>query len=73
MRGKTNEISSESENSDEYGFRPLIKNTEKTKRLDLNDLLKRAKEARKNDKKNSLLIFSGAAVVVGAFLLILNL
>ena len=43
------------------------------KRLDLNDLLRRAKDQKKNDKKFNLLIYSGAASVIVVFILILNL
>ena len=43
------------------------------KRLDLNDLLKRVKDQEKNDKKFNLLIYSGAASVIVAFVLILSL
>ena len=41
-----------------------------SKRLDLNDLLKRAKEKKINDKKNNIAIFSGALIAV-IFLLII--
>ena len=43
------------------------------KRLDLNDLIKRAKTEAKNDKKFNLLIFSGAASVVVVFFILLSL
>ena len=43
------------------------------KRQDLNDLIKRAKDEKKNDKKFNLLIFSGAASVVIVFYLLLSL
>mgnify|MGYP001384582430 FL=1 len=43
------------------------------KRLDLNDLLKRAKDQEKNDKKLNLLIYSGAVSVIAVFVLILSL
>ena len=42
-------------------------------RLDLNDLLKRAKDQKKNDKKANLLILSGAATVAFVVFLLLNL
>ena len=42
-------------------------------RLDLNDLLKRAKDQKKNDKKANLLILSGAATVVFVVFLVLTL
>ena len=43
------------------------------KRLDLNDLLKRAKDQEKNDKKLNLLIYFGAASVIVVFVLILSI
>ena len=42
-------------------------------RLDLNDLLKRAKDQKKNDKKANLLILSGAVMVAFVVFLLLNL
>ena len=42
-------------------------------RLDLNDLLKRAKIQRSNDKKTNLLIFSGAVTVAFVVILLLNI
>ena len=42
-------------------------------RLDLNDLLKRAKDQKKNDKKANLLILSGAVTVAFVIFLLLNL
>ena len=42
-------------------------------RLDLNDLLKRAKDLKRNEKKINLLIFFGAVSVIGVILLILSL
>jgi len=55
MRGKTSE-----DEEDRYGFRPLDRSVSK-KRLDLNDLLLRAKAERKTDKKNNLKIISATA------------
>ena len=43
------------------------------KRLDLNDLLKRAKVQEKYDKKINLLIYAGAASVIVVFFLILSI
>ena len=43
------------------------------RRLDLNDLLKRAKDQKKNDKKANLLILSGAVTVAFVVFLLLNL
>ena len=42
-------------------------------RLDLNDLLKRAKDQKNNDKKANLLILSGAVTVAFVVFLLLNL
>ena len=42
-------------------------------RLDLNDLLKRAKDQKKNDKKTDVLILSGAVAVAFVVFLLLNL
>ena len=43
------------------------------RRLDLNDLLKRAKDQEKNDKKANLLILSGVVTVAFVVFLLLNL
>ena len=43
------------------------------KRLDLNDLLKRAKDQEKNDKKFNLLIYSCATFVTAVLLLIVSI
>ena len=42
-------------------------------RLNLNDLLKRAKEEKISDRKHNLLILSGAITVVIVFLLIITI
>ena len=42
-------------------------------RLDLNDLLKKMKDQKKDDRKINLLIISGATSVVLVFILILSL
>ena len=42
-------------------------------RLDLNDLLKRAKDQKKNDKKANLLILSGSVAVAFVVILLLSL
>ena len=54
----------------EYGYNPP--EVEK-KRLDLNDLLDRAKIEKKTQRKNNILIFSAAASAVVVFYLILSL
>tara|TARA_Y100000590_G_scaffold436421_1_gene556955 strand:+ start:925 stop:1134 length:210 start_codon:yes stop_codon:yes gene_type:complete len=43
------------------------------KRLDLNDLLQRAKDQKKSDKKLNILIYSGAVSVVAVFVILLSL
>ena len=43
------------------------------KRLDVNDLLKRAKDQEKNDKRLNLLIYAGAVSVIVVFVLILSI
>ena len=51
----------------------LLHFSKSKKRLDLNVLLKRAKDQEENDKKFNLLIFSGAASVVIVFYLLLSI
>ena len=70
MREKISQVGYEEEQyrfvkSDDYS---MLK-----KRLDLNDLLKRAKNQEKNDKKLNLLIYVGAASVIVVFVLILSI
>ena len=55
---------------DQYDFKPL---GESKKRLDLNDLLQRAKDEEKNDKKFNLLIYAGVASIIVVFVLILSI
>ena len=55
---------------DQYGFRPLER---EKKRLDLNDLLSRAKSQKKDEKKFNLQIFFGSVIVVGVLYLLLSL
>ncbi len=65
MRGKIGEADSD---KDQYGFSKIYKNDISIKsRLDLNDLLKRMKDQKKNDKKANMLILSGA---LGLFLVV---
>ena len=62
------------EEEDDLAHYEYIKSSKTTKtRLDLNDLLKRLEDQKKNDKKLNLLIFSGAISVAFVVLLILNL
>ena len=70
MREKISQVGYEEEQyrfvkSDDYS---MLK-----KRLDLNDLLKRAKNQEKNDKKLNLLIYAGATSVIVVFVLILSI
>ena len=67
MKVKASRVKSDEE---QYGFKPLGKSK---KRLDLNDLLQRAKDEEKNDKKFNLLIYAGAASVIVVFVLILSI
>ena len=57
----------------QYRAGKLLHSPTSKKRLDLNDLLKRAKNQEKNDKKFNLLIYSGAASVIVVFVLILSI
>ena len=59
-------------NGEQYHANDFLNSSSK-KRLDLNDLLKRAKDQEKNDKKLNLLIYSGAASVILVFVLILSI
>ena len=70
MRGKASNIQVE---EDKYGFvRSDFKTTAKA-RLDLNDLLKRAKDEKKVERKINLLILSGVSSAVLVCLLIFSL
>ena len=66
--GKVRQVKSDGK---AYGFRPLSETPKK--RLDLNNLLMRAKEEERSSKKLNLFIFSGATVVVLVFLMLLSL
>ena len=56
---------------DKYGY---IKSAKATgSRLDLNDLLKRLEDRKKDDKKINILIISGVLVLAVVFFLILSL
>ena len=59
-------------NVEQYHVSDLLNSSSK-KRLDLNDLLKRVKERKKNEKKINLLIYSGAASMLAVFILFLSL
>ena len=55
---------------DKSGFKRL---EEAKKRLDLNDLLKRAKDQEKSDTKYNVLIYTSAASVLVVLLLIFSI
>ena len=56
---------------DKYGY---IKSAKATgSRLDLNDLLKRIEDRKKDDKKINILVISGVFVLAVVFFLILSL
>ena len=70
MREKTNQAGYEEE---QYHVSESHDSSMSEKRLDLNDLLKRAKVQEKYDKKINLLIYAGAASVIVVFVLILSI
>ena len=55
-----------SDHEDQYGFKPLSDNVSE-KRLDLNDLIKRSKEIKRNEKKNNFFIFLAAILIIWVF------
>ena len=63
-------VSQAKSDSEIFGFRPLLETPKK--RLDLNNLLMRAKEEERRSKKLNLFIFSGATVVILVFLMLLS-
>ena len=70
MREKTNQAGYEEE---QYHVSESYDSSMSEKRLDLNDLLKRAKAQEKNDKRLNLLIYAGALSVIAVFVLILSI
>ena len=70
MREKINQAGYEEE---QYHVSESYDSSMSEKRLDLNDLLKRAKAQEKNDKRLNLLIYAGALFAVVVFVLILNI
>ena len=70
MREKVNRVGHEEV---QYRFGKPDDSSMSEKRLDLNDLLKRAKDQEKNDKKLDLLIYAGATSVIVVFVLILSI
>ena len=59
-------------NEEQYRISESLNSSTSKKRLDLNDLLKRAKDQEKNDKKFNILIYSCATFVVAVLLLIVS-
>ena len=59
-------------NEEQYRISESLHSSTSKKRLDLNDLLKRAKDQEKNDKKFNILIYSCAAFVLAVLLLIVS-
>ena len=70
MRERANQVEYDEE---QYHVSELLHPSTSKKRLDLNDLLKRAKDQEKSDKKLNLLIYFGAASVIVVFVLILSI
>ena len=66
--GKTSQVKLDGER---YDFKPLSETSKK--RLDLNNLLMRAKEEEKRSKKQNLFIFTGTVAVVLVFLMLLSI
>ena len=58
---------------EQYSFVKPDNSSTSKKRLDLNDLLKRAKEQKERDKKLNLLIYAGAVFVIVFFVLIFSI
>ena len=70
MREKTNQVRHE---GDPHHVGESYHPSMTEKRLDLNDLLKRAKVQEKNDKRLNLLIYVGVISVIVAFVFILSI
>ena len=68
MTGKASEVRTD---DDRYGYKALSDDTKK--RLDLNDLLKRAADEKNRSKKVNILILSGATSAVLIFFLLISL
>ena len=74
MRGKINSAQLE-KNIDEYGYKHIGNDhrTQSKSRLDLNDLLQRMKDEKKDLKKTNIIIFSGAVSIAAVVLVMLSL
>ena len=64
-------ISQLEQDADRYGYKTFSENS--SKRLDLNNLLKRNKEEEKKNKKYNLLIFFGVSSVALVFVLLFSI
>ena len=69
MRGRA--MKAREAEGDKYGY--IKSGRAKGSRLDLNDLLKRMEDQKKDDKKINILILFGVLVLVVVFFLILSL
>ncbi len=69
MRGKASQIKSD---EDQYGYRTIENNSIINRRLNVKDLLRRAKEEKKIDKKTNFLILSSTLGLAAVVLLILS-
>ena len=70
MRDRVSQVDYADEHYQDY---ELLSYSKSKKRLDLNDLLKRAKDQEKSDKKLKLVIFSCTAFAITALFLIVNI
>jgi len=70
MRHKSTQVEYDDE---QYNVSELLDSSKSKKRLDLNDLLKRAKDQEKVDKKINFLIYIGAATVIAVFVFFISL
>ena len=70
MREKVNQVGYEEE---QYHSSKSYDSLMSEKRLDLNVLLKRAKDQEKNDKRFNLLIYAGALSIIVVVVLILSI
>ena len=67
--GKVTQIKSETDHQFEY--KSVLENT--SKRLDLNNLIKRNRDEAKKSRRQNILIFSGAAFVASTVIFLLSI
>ena len=74
MRGKADSLGLEKD-VDEFGYKHIDNDqgSASKERLDLNDLLQRMKDEKKNLKKTNIIIFFGAVSIAAVVLVILSL